>query len=240
MITEGQQGWVLHKRWSGDTSAQVTFFTREKGVLCALSKGARAPKKQSLLQSFTPLWLSVDTRHDWHYVHQFDPVGASLVLMGDSLFAGLYVNELIYHGMQPLDPCASLYDAYVETLQALTNVITRLDIEKILRRFEWHFLSTCGYELSFTHEALTEKPVEIHSHYNFIPGEGFVLTSKGIPGECIIAMANDELDDPLVLKAAKWIMRRAIDHALGGKRIKARELYTHSPHKLSELERREG
>ena len=38
-------------------------------------------------------------------------------------------------------------------------------------------------------------------------------------------MSKDNLEDPAVLKAAKWIMRRAIDHAVDGKRIRARELY---------------
>ena len=226
MITDGLQGWVLHKRWSGDTSAQVVFFTREKGVVSAFSQGGRTQKKQSLLQAFTPLLLSFDTRRDWHYVRQLDVMAASLVLANDSLFAGLYVNEIIYHGLHQLDPCPSLYDAYVQTLQALTKASQRLDIEAALRRFEWQFLSSCGYEFSLTHEAHTQRPVEPSNHYHFIAGEGVVLATTGISGECILAMANDKLDDPAVLKAAKWIMRRAIDHALDGKRIKVRELYT--------------
>ncbi len=225
MTTDGLQGWVLHKRWSGDTSAQVIFFTREKGVVSALSKGGRTPKKQSLLQAFTLLWFTVDARHDWHYVRQLDVIAPSLVLAGDSLFAGLYVNEIIYHGLQQLDPCPSLYDAYVLTLQALTQTSERLVIEAALRRFEWQFLSSCGYEFSLTHEALSQMPILPGNHYSFIAGKGVVLATQGIPGECILAMADDRLEHPAVLKAAKWIMRRAIDHALNGKRIKARELY---------------
>jgi len=226
MITDGLQGWVLHKRWSGDTSAQVTLFTREQGLINAQFKGGRTPKKQSLLQPFTPLWLSIDTRHDWHYIRQLDVISPSLVLTGDSLFSGLYVNELIYHGLYPLDPSPSLYDAYMQTLHALTQVVLRLDIEKILRRFEWQFLLSCGYVFSLTHEALIQRPVLHDCFYNFIAGEGFVLATQGISGQSIIALANDELDDLIVLKAAKWIMRRAIDHALNGKPIKARAFYT--------------
>ena len=229
MITEGQQAWVLYKRPSGDTSAQVTFFLREKGVVSALCKGGRTPKKQSLLQAFTPLWLTFDVRRDWHYVRDLDVMAQSLQLTGDSLFAGLYVNEILYHGLHQLDPCPALYDAYVQTMQIFLKNPERLEIEAALRRFEWQFLSTCGYECSLTHEAHTSMPIMPDHYYNFIAGEGCVLARKGISGDCILAMAEDKLDDPTVLKAAKWMMRRAIDHALDGKRIKARELYQRQP-----------
>ncbi len=225
MITDSHQSWVLHKRPSGDTSAQVTFFTREKGVVSALCKGGRTPKKQALLQAFTPLLISFDVRRDWCYVREMDVISPSLVLEGDLLLAGLYVNEILYHGLRQMDSIHLLYDAYVQTLYELTQVKQRLNIEAVLRRFEWQFLSSCGYEFSLTHDAHTLLPIISTNHYHFIAGEGFSLASKGIPGDCIIAMANDNLAEPLVLKAAKWIMRRAIDNALDGKRIKAREFY---------------
>lgn len=225
MITNGLQAWVLHKRWSGDTSAQVTFFTREKGLISAFFKGGRTPKKQSLLQTFMPLWLTFDVRHDWHYVRELDTMAPSLQLAGEPLFAALYVNEILCHGVHQLDPCPILYDAYLQTLQALTLSTQRLDIETVLRRFEWQFLTVCGYPFSLTHEALTSTPIVSESHYDFIAGEGFTLASKGVSGVSILAMSKDNLSDASVLKAAKWIMRRAIDHALDGKRIKSRELY---------------
>ena len=225
MITDGLEAWVLHKRWSGDTSAQVTFFTRESGVVSALCKGGRTPKKQPLLQAFTPLWLTFDVRRDWYYVRELDVTAPSLELAGNPLFAGLYVNEILCHGLHQLDLCPLLYDAYVETLHALTHSTQRLEIEAALRRFEWQFLTVCGYQFSLTHEALTSMLILPTNDYDFIAGEGFMLTNKGISGASILAMSEDNLSDASTLKAAKWIMRRAIDHALDGKRIKARELY---------------
>lgn len=224
MIIEGQNAFVLHKRWSGDTSAQITFFTREKGVVSAMCRGGRTPKKQSLLQAFTPLWLICDVRRDWHYVHQLDVTAPSLALSGDSLFAGLYVNEVLCHGLRQLDPCPALYDAYEQTLSALVHATHRLEIEAVLRRFEWQFLSSTGYPFSLMHD-VTSMPIVASNHYHFIAGVGLVLAAQGILGAHIIAMSEDNLADPDVLKAIKWIMRRAIDHALDGKRIKARELY---------------
>ena len=227
MITDGLHGWVLHKRCSGDTSAQITFFSREKGVICAFSKGGRTPKKWSLLQAFSPLLFSIDTRRDWHYLYQIDTIAPSLDLKGHSLFAGLYINEIIYHGLRQLDPSPVLYDAYEHALYALARVSQRLEIEAILRRWEWQFLLSCGYAFSLTHEAVSQHAIEPEKYYDFIAGDGLILSleNTGVPGQCIIAMANNELDHPVTLRVAKWIMRRAIDHALDGKTIKARKLY---------------
>lgn len=225
MITDSLQAWVIHKRDSGNTSANVTFFTREIGLVTALCKGGRTPKKQSLLQPFTPLYLTLDVRHDWHYVRQLDSVSPSLILTGNNLFAGLYVNELLYHCLHELDFCPQFYDVYVHTLQALTQTTDRLIMEAALRRFELQLLTFCGYQIPLTCDAQTALPIIGDKYYTFVPGEGFIHSLTGIPGACIIALAADKLDDAQTLKAAKMIMRCAVDHALDGKHIKTRALF---------------
>ncbi|HBI20977.1 MAG TPA: DNA repair protein RecO [Legionella sp.] len=225
MITEGLDAWVLHKRESGETYVQVTLFTREKGLVRAGYRGGRTPKKQGSLHVFTPLWLTLDVRRDWHYVHQLEAISPSLVLTGDGLFAGLYVNELLYHALTPLDRLPDFYDAYVHTLRALTAATERMVIEVVLRRFEWRLLMVCGYQMSLTHDAQSGAPIQASDHYAFIAGKGFVLASDGFQGAHIMAWACDSLNDIAVLKTVKSIMRRAIDHALDGKPIQARKLY---------------
>jgi DNA repair protein RecO (recombination protein O) len=225
MTTKSLQAWVLHKKWSGDTSANVHFFTRELGLIHCLCKGGRTPKKQSLLQAFTPLWLSVDERHERYYARTIESTTTSLSLDGHSLFSGLYVNELIYYALSPVYPDPELYDAYLQTLNGLAVVSDKPVIESILRRFEWSLLKACGASFSFTEEAGTAALINNNSHYEFIAGEGFVSSSKGIPGEHLLALAEDNLDQAIYLKSAKFIMRRAIDHLLGGREIKARDLY---------------
>lgn len=220
-----EHAWVLHKQWSGDTSARVTFFTREKGMVCSLCKGGRTPKKQALLQAFTPLWVAFDERLSWCYVQKIELLSASLSLQGQQLFAGLYVNELLYHALRPLDAYPQLYDAYVMTLQSLCNVTDKLALEMLLRRFEWTLLASIGYGISLTHDARTGLPIVSTSQYRFIAGEGLVAADQGVIGTHLLALAEDKLDEPEVLKTAKKIMRLAIGHALGGKEIKARQLY---------------
>jgi DNA repair protein RecO (recombination protein O) len=225
MITNAVHAWVIHKSWSGDTSARVIFFTQEHGLLSCFYKGGRSPKKQALLQAFIPLWLVMDVRGDANFVRQLEVAAAPIHLPGQNLFAGLYINELLYHALKPHDPHATLHTAYTLALQALMMASNRFAIEMVLRRFEWELLSSCGYHMSLTHDARSTKPIMAHHFYRFIVGEGFVLAEEGVSGAHLIALSQNKLDDLAVLSMAKQIMRRAIDHALGGKEIKARALY---------------
>ena len=229
MITDALQAWVIHKSWSGDTSARVVFFTAEHGLVHCLYKGGRTPKKQAALQAFTPLWLIMDVRTNAYFVRQLEIAAPGMPYSGQPLFAGLYVNELLYHALKPHDPHPALHGAYTHTLQSLLLAEDRFAIERVLRRFEWTLLTSCGYHMSLTQDPRSGEAIVAHRFYHFMPGEGFVLADEGICGAHIMAIAADNLDDTAVLNVAKRIMRRAIDYALDGKEIRSRGLY-HSAH----------
>jgi len=226
MTTKSLEAWVIHKQWSGDTSARVNFFTRELGLVNCLCKGGRTPKKQSLLQAFTPLWLAVDERHERYYANSIEATAVSLPLAGTALFSGLYINELLFHALKPVYPDPHLYEAYLQTLKGLVLMESKTQVEALLRRFEWALLHACGYSFSLIEEARSESLISASLQYQFVAGEGFIAAGKGIPGEHILAIAADNLEDAVYLKSAKLIMRQAIDHLLGGREIKARALYS--------------
>ena len=225
MITNATNAWVIHKSWSGDTSARVVFFTEEHGLLSCFYKGGRIPKKQALIQPFSPFWLAMDVRGEAHFIRQLEIMAPPIALPGQTLFSALYLNELLYLALKPHDPDPALHAAYTFALQSLAMAPDRLSIEAILRRFEWTLLSSCGYQMSFSHDARSADSIDACLCYRFIAGEGFVLANEGIQGSLIIALSEDKLEDIAVLNAAKRIMRSAIHHALGGKEIKARALY---------------
>ena len=225
MITEASSAWVIHKRWSGDTSAQVVFFTQNEGLISCLYRGGRAPKKQALLQAFLPLWLSFDARRDWNYVRSLESAASALSFARKNVLTGLYVNELLHHTLRPMDPHAKLFISYTKTLHALSAATHPHEIEAILRRFERMLLQALGYEISLKTVAHTLTPIAREGYYRFIAGEGLVEDCEGILGADILAFANDELTDISVLRAAKHIMRRAIEYGLDGKPLKSRECY---------------
>ncbi|WP_028389579.1 DNA repair protein RecO [Legionella fairfieldensis] len=222
MTTETFEAWLLHKRPSGDTSAQATFFTREKGILNCLYKGGRTPKKQATLQPFIPLWLAIDARKDWIYVRHLETIAHLCSPRGHSLWAGLYMNELLFYALRPMDPQPALFDVYLGTMQQFVTNPDKIAVEVLLRRFEWGLLLACGYSVSFNEEARTFTPIVIESFYQFIAGEGFIAAERGFTGKDILALAQGQLDNLHLLKIAKLIMRQSIDHLLGGKELKSR------------------
>lgn len=217
--------FVIHKQWVGDTSARLFLFTEELGVFHCLCTGARTPKKQALIQSFTPLWVAVDERYDRFYTKSIEATAPTLPLHGPALFSALYLNELLYHVLKSSEPMPSLFHNYVFTLQELTQVHNQLSLEPLLRRFEWDLLHLCGYGFSFTEEARTGDVINAEYNYSWQAGEGFVVASQGIPGTHLLALAEGNLSEEAYLKSAKIIMRKAIDHLLGGREVKARALF---------------
>lgn len=226
MTTETFEAWFLHKHWCGDTSAYVVFFSREKGIVRGLLKGGRTPKKQALLQTFMPLCVTMAYRYGRGYVQSIEPIASVLGLSGIGLFSGLYLNELIFYGLREHDPSPELYDVYVATLPCLAQTsLAKTDLEATLRRFERALLMACGYHLELSTDA-NGMPIDAVRYYAFQPGHGFFQEKHGLLGEHILQFSQENFSDSAVLKAAKWIMRQAIDHALDGRRIKTRELFT--------------
>ena len=211
------EAWLLHKSPSGDTSARLSLFTRDQGVVTCLYRGGRTVKKQAILQPFIPLWLSLDSKRDWHYVRSLETVTAPLPLKNSSLFCALYVNELLYYALKAFDPHPELYDVYEYTLKGLTVITEQVAMESLLRKFEWMLLGSCGYMLSFANDTA--------ERYRLVSGKGFVVDHKGVPGEDVIAITQGQFEDVRVLKSAKIIMRQAVDDLLGGRELKTRALF---------------
>jgi len=225
MTNKQLKGWLLAKRESGESSLRAVFFTYEQGIVHCLCKGWRKSNKKTLLQPFVPLWIVLDERKGWNYAKQIEITGSVVRLEGSALFSGLYLNELIYYGLKPFDIHEELYAAYQSSLNLLSSVKGKLDVEAILRRFEWSLLNHCGYAPDFTLEARGMDAVRPEFYYQYIAGEGLYKAERGIPGKHILALAHDNLDDPETLKTAKYIMRKAIHHFLDGREIKSRALF---------------
>jgi len=225
MTSESFTAWLIHKQASGDTSSRLTLFTQEKGIVRCLFRGGRTLKKQAALQLFAPLWVEMNNRSYGYFINKIECSSSSPILSSTNLFTALYVNELIYHTVKPLDALPDLYEAYQYTMQALSVVKERLAIEAVLRQFEWQLLASCGVLCSFEQEAHNSRLIEPGLFYQYRPAQGFVRSPQGLPGGDILSMAHRKLDTPAVLKTAKIIMRQAIDHLLAGKVLKSRSLF---------------
>lgn len=231
MTTDGLYAWLLHQRPAKNSTTQVFFLTREHGLVRAYCQGGRSPKKRAILQPFTPLWVMLNEKPYGTYVKQVEASAPSEYLQGDMLLAGMYINEILYRALKPGVSEPMLYETYERSVRALVNCSSRMELEIILRKFERDLIHLSGYQISYTEEANAERAILENKHYQFVPGEGFVLTSQGFLGAHILAIAADIWADADVLKTAKHIMRRGINHLLDGAIIETRALYQVKPHK---------
>jgi DNA repair protein RecO (recombination protein O) len=224
--TDGFAAWLLHQRPAKNTTSQVFFLTEEQGMVRAFCQGGRTPKKRAILQPFTPLWLMLDERHYGTYVKQVEMVAPSYDFCGERVLAGMYLNELLYRVLKPNVAEPMLFDAYKKTLASLVDIKSKAGLEVLLRQFERTLIHLLGYEISYTEDARSGDALEPQAYYRLIPGEGFVYAgTSGLLGADILAIHANIWDDPAVLKTAKFIMRRVIDHLLDGVQIQTRALY---------------
>ena len=76
------------------------LFTLNQGRVSVIVHGARKAQgkrsaKRALVQPFTPLMVSFTGRGEVRTSVQFDAAGPPLTIVGDYLYSGLYVNELL-------------------------------------------------------------------------------------------------------------------------------------------------
>ncbi len=215
----------MHQKPAKNTTKQLFFLTRERGLVRAFFAGGSRKKTQSVLQPFTPVWLTLNERHYGAYVKQVEISAPPVHLVGDALLSGLYLNELLYRALKPELSDADLFEAYARALSALSDATHQVMIEIALRCFEQRLIEASGYAFSYQYEANKESEITKAGRYRFLPGNGFVSDEMGFLGEHLLAIAEENWHDTAVLKTAKQIMRRAIDDLLDGAVIKTRRLY---------------
>jgi DNA repair protein RecO (recombination protein O) len=225
MKADDVHAWLLHTRPSGETSLRIQFFTKKFGIIEGLYKGGRQLKKRAILQPFTPLWISIDLRSEFCFVRQVECDSCILPLKSQALFAAMYVNEILIAMLNPHDPTPELYDVYTRTLEALVQSNDLISIEPILRRYELYLLEASGYAFSFRQVANTHERIDARQTYHLVPGTGLVAAKMGYLGAHLLAIADDQYDNPDVLKTAKHMMRIALHHAMEGKPIHSRKLF---------------
>jgi DNA repair protein RecO (recombination protein O) len=230
---DAQAAYVLHTRPYRETSLLVDLFTLEQGKISAVVKGARSPRSRmrAMMQPFTPLQISWRGRHELKTLTQAEAVAAPLFLTGDSLICGLYVNELLERLLQPLDSHPQLFVYYQYVLNELREA---KDIELALRTFEQHLLQQLGFQFDV-------QDCQPEVVYRYDPTQGFIpitgLSEKIRPfcftGEQLVGIVGEQYQRPEIRRAAKRLMRLALEQQLGGRPLRSRELLQgYSPQKV--------
>ena len=232
MRVESEPGFILHTIPYRETSLLVDIFTLNYGRLRCVAKGFRKPNKKGIAKTLFPY-----TEHHFQWqgrgelktLIQADPIQAPVFLKQESLFVGLYINELLYKLLHQNDPHQSLYEFY---RQLMTQLSSSEILQPVLRRFEMLLLEELGYGLVLDAEAETGQAVSSEHLYYYIPDQGLKLIQDqtadnlhAFSGADIMALCQGQLEQQSVLRAAKKLTRQVSDFYLDGKELNSRELY---------------
>ena len=224
-----QPAYLLHARAYRESSLLADVLTRDAGRLTVVARGVqrRGSRFRGLLQPFKRLCLSCQGRGELYTMTDVAEAGTVVRLPGKALYCGLYLNELVTRLLHRHDPHPGLFDCYAATLSRLP----RLDgLPRTLRLFEKRLLRELGYGLLLDREADTGRAIEPDLLYAYNVESGPVRGAAGkagipIHGASLLSLENDQLHDATSLKECRNLMRQVLQHYLGGRTLKSRELF---------------
>ncbi|MFQ5994173.1 MAG: DNA repair protein RecO [Acidiferrobacterales bacterium] len=232
MRVNNQHAYVLHHYSYRETSLVLELFTRTHGRLGVLAKGARrgAVRQRSSLEPFQPLLASWGGRGDLPVLSSVEVAGNAILLRGDRLYCGLYMNEVLLRLLHRHDAHEHLFDAYCLSLK---NLAAGASLEATLRVFEKHLLQEVGYGLVLDHEINDDAPIDPAATYDYIPDRGPVRISDAdanargvrLHGSSLLALAGEVLTEAQALQETKTLMRTVLGQRLAGKPLNTRKLF---------------
>jgi DNA repair protein RecO (recombination protein O) len=228
---DNQPVYVLHTYPFKETSLVVELFAHGFGRVATTAKGARRPRSamRGMLQSFQPLLATWSGKLELKTLHSLEWGGGLLLLKGEALMCGFYMNELLLRLLPREDPHEVLFEYYSATLKTLAN---SLDLASTLRRFELKLLQELGYAIPLQHD-VNGLPILETNHYGYVAEHGAARVSgtsgrnnSGVQllGSTLIDMASDDYSNTQTQQQSKQLMRYLLAHYLGDKPLHTRQL----------------
>ena len=221
-----QPGYVLHTYPYKETSLIVEAFARSFGRVALLARGARRPRSamRGVLLAFHPLRLGWSASAELGNLIAAEWAGALQPLAGRGLMCGFYLNELLLRLLPRDDPHEALFDAYAESLAALSEGSPQFPV---LRSFEKRLLAELGYAPLLEHEAASGAPIEPERRYAYEPDRGPMLTNSSsseftVSGQTLLDLAADQFARPETRDEARLLLRALIGQRLHGQVLHTR------------------
>jgi DNA repair protein RecO (recombination protein O) len=228
---DNQPVYVLHTYPFKETSLVVELFAHGFGRVASTAKGARRPRSamRGMLQSFQPLIATWSGKLELKTLHSLEWGGGLLLLKGEALMCGFYLNELLLRLLPREDPHESLFEYYSATLKILSK---GEDLATTLRRFELKLLQELGYAIPLQHDVNNAMIFE-DANYRYIAEHGATRlngsparVNNGIQlvGKTLIDMVSDDYSNTQTQQQSKQLMRYLLAHYLGDKLLHTRQL----------------
>ncbi len=229
-----QPAFILHHRDYSETSLLLEVFTAHHGRIGLIAKGARRANSRvrGVLKPFQRLLISWSGKGELAVLTAAETVTPGAVLEGQALYCGFYMNEVLLRLLHRHDPHEALFDAYQTALQRLQRDDSN---EAVLRIFEKHLLKELGYGLVLDRDIADKTPIDAQAMYDYIFERGPMrmahpelnLPTEGVRvrGASLLALAEETLNNPVILRDAKTLMRAALARHLGERPLHSRKLF---------------
>ncbi|MEX0900190.1 MAG: DNA repair protein RecO [Gammaproteobacteria bacterium] len=220
--------WILHTRPYRDTSLLIEALCEEHGRTGLIARGVRGARGargrwRGLLQPLQPLLLSWSGRGELSTVAGCEPAGPAVPLRDEALLSALYMNEVLLRVLQRGDPQPAIFQIYGDTVAGLAG--TRGAVA--LRLFEKRLLDALGWGAAYDHAADDGTAVDGARRYGFTADRGVLATAPGaieVAGDALLALAREDLTDPLVMRDARRVLSTALAPHLGDRPLETRKL----------------
>lgn len=242
-----EPAFILHRYDWSESSLILECFTRHRGRVALVAKGAKKPTSsfRPVLLALQPLRLSygmaAEGGSDIHTLKSAEWVGGHVMPTGDSLLAGLYLNELLMRLLAREDPFAALFDVYAGVVRVLGSshgASSTVALEPVLRAFELLLLRELGLLPALDVQTLSLQALAPEQRYVITPDAGVRAAGpaarSGLPGarwlelEAALATPNPY---PAVLRACalcagelKAQLRTLLQHHCGQTVLRTRQL----------------
>lgn len=231
MRVQQQPAYLIHHYDYSESSLLLELLTRDYGRVGVIAKGARRPKsgKRALLNLFSPLLVSWSGRGELGVLTEVEPNGLPLVLKGDLLYSGFYINELVLRLLHRHDAHEILFKGYGQCLHALQH---SNGYDTSLRIFEALVLQEIGYGMVLDHDTVSNMPISAAISYIYIADEGPRQLDAGekvehgieISGAALIALAKGSMTEKKILYELKILLRYLLSRHLGDRPLNSRKL----------------
>lgn len=228
--TDREPAFVLHSYPYKETSLIVEVFSRHRGRVGLLARGARRPRSaiRGTLLAFHPLRLSWSASAELGTLTAAEWSGGQAALAGQGLMCGFYLNELLLKLLPREDPHERLFDAYAESL---AHLAAGAEHAPVLRGFEKRLLTELGYAPLLERDAASGLPVQAGVRYAYEPERGPIPVGgeRGgealtVSGQTLLDMARDDYARRETREEARRLMRWLIGARLGAQPLHTREV----------------
>lgn len=245
--------YVLHSWDWSETSLIVELFTRERGRLVVVAKGAKRPYSQlrPVLIPFQRLHALLgkapaDESAEVHLLRSAERAEGPPMPAGDALFAGFYLNELLLKLLARQDAHPALFDAYAEAVMALHGS-DEPGVQLTLRSFELLLLRELGVLPELSSVTLTVQALEPAGRYTLHAESGVVPAAAdeiGVPGRALVQIEAALLSGHVaalrdaaapVMAALRAPLRQVLHYHLGSPLLRTRQVMQ-DVHKLIDRE----